>query len=1209
LFCGSGISALLYEVAWTRLLHLLFGDTVLVVSTVLTSFMAGLALGSVWSGRRMDRHPRLLGLYAMLEVGIGLSALLFPLALHGMTPVYVWLYQQCQGSPVLLALMRFLLAFGLLLIPTTLMGATLPVLSRCVVRTSATLGRRIGMLYALNTAGAMLGCFAAGYVLIGSIGVYQTVVLGAALNLFIALCVWVLRRWAATDLPVEGVPGSSATAVAPEALPGDDRRTVRLVLLCFALSGCAALAYEVLWTRALTFFIGNSTYAFSAMLTTFLCGLALGSLLLARVSDRRSHLVALFGWLQVGISVYGALTVPILGVLFYRIDTWWEGFSSAYWGKPLWLTFLKTFVVILPPTVCMGGTFPLVSKIVARSPQVIGRSIGDIYALNTFGAILGSWVAGFIGAPLLGLQRSLVATALLNAAIAAVLLLRAPGNWRRLTLAAGTVGLGLAIAVLAPPLRFADIAGEPEKNILHYEEGVAGIVKVATDIYDRKLLSINGWSVAGTGTPNPDVALVNDYPEIQKLLAHLPMLLHPDPRQVLVIGFGAGGTAWSMTQYDIAALDLVEFVPGVIRAARFFPEVNHHVLSDPRLHLILDDGRNYLLVTPKTYDVVSVDTLDPKHAGNGNLYTREFYELSRRVLKPGGLFVQWLPYHQADNASLKMIARTFQHVYPHATVWLNRFKGYTVLVGTQEPLRIDVALLQARWHNPAIQQDLATVHVTNPWQLLEGFTMREETLRRYTAGSTRLNSYDHPYVEFFGMTWHDPMEENLAELARFADDITPLLSFPPEYTPEQRQAVLERLALQRRIARYIFRGYLANWRRQLQEGTREYRKALRLDPQDEGVKFALGVSAWHKQHALAALARQPEDTQALGKLGYIAWNVQEYDAAVQYFTRVLQHDPQNVAAYLHLGVNYVAQEQFDLARAAYLQAARLRPDYQELVQQSLMLIQLLQQAREHPDDHMAHLRLGEIYSADGRADRAIAAFEKVVELAPQLPQGLFYLALSYDAEERYTEAREMYRRTLEVDPSNALARNNAEKLALKAALETGQPTPVTLDNNAVLEVSPQSAPSYYHLGLRYLRNDEVDAAISALQQAIVLQPHYAMAYLFLGLAYTSLGAHDQAALAYARAASLDPTDAQAPNYLGLAYHQQRRYRDAIAAYRRAIALNSTYALAYANLAASYEALGQVQDAIAAYQQAWRQDTRLTFAREKWETLRQRYAPQ
>lgn len=389
LFFCSGISGLLYEVAWTRMLHLLFGDTVLVVSTVLTSFMAGLALGSFYCGRRIDQWPRVLGFYAALEVSIGVTALALPFVLHGMTPLYVWLHQHLHTMPTLLALARFVLAFGLLLLPTTLMGATLPVLSRYMVRSNTTLGWHVGMLYTLNTAGAVLGCFVAGYVLIGAVGLYQTVAIGAALNLLIALGVWGMRRDAEEDAAAMVAP-TVVTSEPDHTVPVYDTPTVHLVLGSFALSGFAALSYEVLWTRALTFFIGNSTYAFSAMLTTFLCGLALGSLLLARLSDRRRHLVSLLGWLQVSIGVYGLLTIPILAYLFYGLDTWWEGFSSAYWGKPLWLTFVKTFVVILPPTLCMGGTFPLVSKIAARGPQVIGRSLGDMYALHTVGAILGS---------------------------------------------------------------------------------------------------------------------------------------------------------------------------------------------------------------------------------------------------------------------------------------------------------------------------------------------------------------------------------------------------------------------------------------------------------------------------------------------------------------------------------------------------------------------------------------------------------------------------------------------------------------------------------------------------------------------------------------------------------------------------------------------------------------------------------------------------
>jgi len=1183
----SGVSGLLYEVVWARMLHLLFGDTVLAVSTILASFMAGLALGSFWIGRFIDRRRRVLAVYAGLEVGIGLSAVLFPVVLQALTPFYVWLHQSLSSSFWLFSFVRFLVAFGLLCVPTTLMGATLPVLSRYLVQSSATLGWNVGALYALNTGGAVLGCFMAGYVLIGSVGLSRTVWIGAALNFAIALVVWVGQRWIETPDTRE----SSSPRAMCLAVPVYDRTTVRRVLWSFALAGCAALSYEVIWTRALTFFVGNSTYAFSAMLTTFLCGLAVGSVLVARMSDRSGNVLTLLGTLQVGIGIYGLLTIAILGRLFYGLDGWWDGFSNAYWGAPLGLTFLKTFVVILPPTLCMGATFPLVAKIVTHGPQTVGRGVGTAYACNTLGAIAGAWISGFVLIPLLGTHHSLALTALLSVGIGGVFM--ASGSASRLrqgVLYAGALGCFVAVMLAAPTFRFSDIAGEPEKEVLHYEEDVAGVVKVATDAYDRKLLSINGWSVAGTGSPNPDVALVNDYPEVQKLLAHLPMLLHPAPRQVLVIGFGAGGTVWSLSRYaDLQRLDVVEFVPGVIRAARHFPEVNHDVLTDPRVRVTIDDGRNYLLVTAETYDVVSVDTLDPKHAGNGNLYTREFYELSRRVLKPGGIFVQWLPYHQVDNASLKMIARTFQHVYPHATVWLNRFKGYTLLVGTLEPLRIDVARIEAHFRTPAIQRDLVEVHVATPWQFLESFVMRADTVRRYAAGDPRFNTYDRPHVEFYGLSWRDPVDENLAELAHFADDVTPLLAFG-DSSPAEQQSIRERVAVHRRISRYIARGYLANWRRQLQDGTREYRKALKLDPHDDGIKFALGVGAAHKRYALAALERRPDDIKSLSKLGYIAWNEQDYGEAIRRFRQVLAVDPRHAPAYIHLGVSYALQEKFQASIAAYQEAKHLRPDLAGVVGQSIDLVEWLRRAKEHPGDPVVQGRLGELYASDGRFDRAIECFEKVTALTPRSPQVFFTLGRYYEAEERDTDALRAYERGLALDPAHAQARNNYEKLTIKRALEQGD---------------PDSATSYYQLGLRYLRNDETEAAVFALRRAITLQPDHDAAHLFLGLAYTSLGTFANAEAEYRRVIALRPTNPEAYNYLGLVYHQQQRYRLALSAYRQAIAQAPGYAVAYVNLAANYEALGQTDEALAAYREALQHDANLVALREKIDALSKR----
>ena len=565
--------------------------------------------------------------------------------------------------------------------------------------------------------------------------------------------------------------------------------------------------------------------------------------------------------------------------------------------------------------------------------------------------------------------------------------------------------------------------------------------------------------------------------------------------------------------------------------------------------------------------------------------------------------MQWLPYHQVGNESLKLIARTFQHVYPHATLWLNRFKGYALLVGTLEPLRIDVGRLEAQFRVPAVQRDLAEVHVATAWQLLEGLTMRPETLRRYTAGSDRLNTYDHPYVEFYGLAWHDPVDENLSELARFADDVSPLLAFPASYTPAEEQRTRQQLAVQRRISRHIFRGYLANWRRRLQDGTREYRKALRLDPGDEGVKFALGVATVHKRHALAALKDNPRDVKSLGKLGYIAWSEGDYDEAVRRVQQLLAIDPRHATSYVHLGVSYVAQQKFDASIAAYREAARLQPDLERLAEQSIDLVERLRRARQRPDDAEAQARLGELYASDGRSDRAIESFERVIALAPKRPEGFFTLARLYEEEDREADALWTYREGLVLDPDNTQARNNFEKLSIKAALDQGKPMTLVLDADRTLTVDPGDANSHYNLGLRYLRNDEAEAAVFALRQAIALDPGHDGAYLFLGLAYTSLGAHAKAEAGYRRAIALKPDNPQAYNYLGIELHQQKRYGEALAAFRQAIAQAPDYAVAYVNLGAAHEALGQPERAVEAYRQALQRDPNLQAVQGKIDALR------
>jgi spermidine synthase len=511
-------------------------------------------------------------------------------------------------------------------------------------------------------------------------------------------------------------------------------------------SGLAALALEVLWTRALVFVLDNSTHAFTTMLTAFLLGIAIGGAVVAWLADRRIPLLAVFGAVEVLIGLSSLLAIPVLagatpvltGLERQQLDAW-------FLWKWIGLRFTRSLAVMLVPTILMGMTVPLAAKIYTRELRRVGASLGRVYSANTIGGVLGSLVAGFALIPLIGVRGGIVAMAALSTLIGIALLLAQPalGGARaaKAGMVAGAALLFLAASRLATgQLVLASYRERADQaDVLSYQEGIGSTVKVFRDKQGAKVLSIDGFPVAGTSRGLLDA---------QESLGNVAMLLSgaASPR-VNLIGFGAGGASWEALQYEVTGVDCVELVPGVIDAAKWFPEVNHGVLSRPGYRLIMGDGRNYALVTDRQYDVISVDATSPKMAGNGSLYTREFYRLMDRRLSDEGLALQWLPFHLLSDAEVKMTARTFMEVFPHTTLWLSPLRYHGLLVGTRKPLRIDLEALRRKMERPGVKAELASVGVTAPLDFLAGFVMGEDDLRRYVAGA-RLNTDDHPYLEF-----------------------------------------------------------------------------------------------------------------------------------------------------------------------------------------------------------------------------------------------------------------------------------------------------------------------------------------------------------------------------------------------------------------------------------------------------------------------------
>ncbi|GAB4345588.1 MAG: hypothetical protein Kow0099_25980 [Candidatus Abyssubacteria bacterium] len=746
-FFISGACGLVYEVVWTRMLTLTFGASVFAVSAVLTAFMGGLALGSYLFGRYADRSGNPARIYAFLEIGIGAYAFALPHMLNQLEGVYLSLFTGSAPSFYVLSLIRFVMALAVLIVPTTLMGATLPMLSKYVGVRLKHLGWSTGSLYALNTLGAVAGCAAAGFLLIGTLGIERTIHLAVAANLLVGATVYfALGRGSAADV-VSGVLEEASESYDSPARASYTDSLRMLVLVFFGVSGFCSLAYEVLWTRALVFHMNISIYAFTTMLTTFLVGLAVGSFVSARLSDRSRDPLLTLCVIQALIGISAVLSLPIFGKFFYSLEQLFPSFGVISW-LPSGYSFAKAFLVMFVPSFLMGTVFPLVVTICARNVRKLGRSVGTIYAANTLGCILGSFAAAFVLVPLLGIGKSILLLGCVNVAMGMVLFYAHPGIGTGTKRFASVAFAPLLVLFAGGVADFAQVQFtsplEDVGEVLYYKEGVGATVKVFRNRTSGiREISIDGYPVACTGN-----RLNMRGPEIQKALAHFPMLLHPDPKDVCIVGFGAGGTSYNVSLYDVRSIVCAELSQEVPKAAPLLREVNHGVLQDPRFELVIEDGRNYLLRTERTFDVITVDATSPKFAGNVSLYTKEFYDLCKERLNRGGVMALWVPYHLLSRREDILLFKTFRESYPHFSVWFTSGRGYFVLMGSDRPLAVDFKQLEHRMAMPAIQRELLEVGLNSPYRFLSCFVMGEDAPDSYFAG-VPVNTDDHPYIEYF----------------------------------------------------------------------------------------------------------------------------------------------------------------------------------------------------------------------------------------------------------------------------------------------------------------------------------------------------------------------------------------------------------------------------------------------------------------------------
>ncbi len=990
-FLLSGAAGLIDQVVWSKSLGLIFGHTAYAVATVLAVFMAGLASGSAWIGRRSDAWNHPVAAYGWMELGVAATAAISLAGLAAVRAVYVAAYPLVAGNGAALLALRFAGAAIVLFLPTFLMGGTLPVLVRGLARGSSQLASRLSRLYWINTSGAVAGTFAAGFLLLPAIGLRHTLAIAVALNLIAgALALWLSRG--ESSLAAQRPNSAQEISAQASSCPS------RLLLICFAVVGASAMSYEIGWTRLLSTQLGSSTYAFTLMLGTFLAGIVLGSAVFERWSRRYETTSATFALTQTLTAIAALAFLIFFTRLIEVLPPILRATHESFRGLVL-AQFATSALAMLPTAIAFGFNFPAAVLLIAgprssagsgegtagnsHANSGEGSAVGRAYAWNTLGAILGAVAAGFWLLPRMGSFHLIAATAAVNLALAAVLSLQSISRQRKIAAFAVNLILIGAAAIVGFTAYFYDPAVASFNTVMYW------------NLYDRPLTlrenahlvdvvyfqdGLNATiSVAKTEDyislrTNGKVDASNHDAVTQLLVGHIGALAHP-PRRVLLIGFGSGMTASALAGYpELERLDVVEIEPAVIAAASLLTQLNRNVLRDPRVHVTLDDARNFLFTTRDRYDLIISEPSNPWIAGVATLFTSEFYRAVQARLAPGGVFVQWVQAYSLYPEDLKMLAATFLGEFHAATLWHGDAPDLILMAPTPPSGEI-LERTRSVFERPGLRQDFRQLGMEKGEGLFGFYLLDDAGLRKFASGA-RINTDDLTLLEY-----HAPrslLAHGLEDKNRDAILLQQKSPLPEDLPMEDRD---EALAASAATATNL----------EDADGAGRFLRGLDARPETAAIAVARGRAALTQSdfrsayHAFdAALAMDPNSVPA-------AWGRAESDRrfgnnekARQEFQHILDRDPNNVPA-----LQSLKQLDSDFSRWAEAEDLQRR----------------IIAAAAHPAA-ASYAELGRLYLRAGNPEEAENAMRESLALDPYNYQAHVGLAQLLSGAKKWAEARQ-----------------------------------------------------------------------------------------------------------------------------------------------------------------------------------------------------------
>jgi len=1117
LFCFffSGAAGLIYQVVWTRMLSQIFGNTTYAIATVLSAFMAGLAIGSYWFGKIADRGKNDFLLYGILEAGVGVYGFLVPWFFAGAQKIYGPIFSLNESYPFLFNLFLFFLSFVLLVFPTLLMGATLPVLSRFFVRSFAQFGRRVGDLYATNTLGAVIGCAAGGFYLIPVFGMRATVYVAAGVNMLIALVILIVDRLREPE-PVAAEAAAETATVSQDGAnaPAQGSTYLDWVLLgSFALSGFASLVYENAWTRSLTLVIGSSIYSFSTMLVTFLIGLALGGFIYARVLGNKEARLSTFGLIELWVGLSALATIPLferLPLIFVRLL---HGFGDTFTVFLYLQVFLSALVMFIP-TVLLGMTFPLVARLFTQSLYRVGSGVGSSYAANTVGAVLGAFAGGFILIPNIGVQNTIIFGVVLNLLIGCWLLL----SDARLALVP-RYALGLAVLVLAAIVPFKVRRWDPNvltSGVTIYNDRYEALPSDSLRIEEMKRDEVLFYREGLTTTVSVHKILGSDYIYFksngkidgsygdalsQLMTSYIAMMLHPKAETALTIGLGSGMSAKALATFkSLKDIEVIEIEPAMIEASKFFDRQSvpvdkfpagvsfpgddskgriwydaaakrlyykgvmtdaertelmnrsedrdyramidrlyrnarhsrhSSVLEDPRVRVIPTDGRNYILATPKYYDVITAEPSNPWIAGIANLYTREFYQVVKSKIKDDGIFAQWFHNYSMSPDDFRMVFRTFAEAFPHVSLWSMKESDF-LLIGSKKEQSFDYPAVKAIFdNNEMLRSDLQYLGLSDVYAVQGFYRMNRDGFLAFSKGA-RINTDDGAELEFSA-----PKNLRRATTELNQRIMTPFLVDRPPWLKNGSLPVSQAMH-----HFYMAQSYAASVARN--RALAELEQAIRLEPKNptfqllkmklllEQDKSSEGAQAAFK--ALEQGAEYIPDVLAMSDEFYLP------DAKAVY-KKIIDMGSKEVLPYLGLG--NIALHSGDLAEAEkwFIPARELQPghpavllawgrlsaakgkrttDAAQAKKEFQEARQLLESAKTKGEESATiFTELGAVYTHLAMWDKAAENYEVALRMRRRRNDLRMELGKSYAKLGRTIEAERKFREVLAFSPDDA----------------------------------------------------------------------------------------------------------------------------------------------------------------------------------------------